>query len=196
MSIVSLERFSSSSVVSNPPKRKHSATRLSIAHRDDSAWELVHPRCALQRRDDLEEVEKMIAAEEYEIARDELLWLLEDCRDCLGAHKLLGDLALAESDYRLGRGHYGYVYQSVQKVLSQVPGVTSLPYRLPANQVFYQSGRGLLMCLEKLGKRGQMRDVVARLLELEPRDPLNLRALCPAGPPAKRNFRHKRRRRK
>lgn len=183
--------------MSNPPKPKRSATRVLVEQREEAAWELLHPRCAVRRRDDLEEVEKMIAAEEYDIARDELLWLLEECRDCLDAHKLLGDLALTEKDFRLARGHYGYVYQIVQRVLAQVPGANSLPYRLPANQVFYQAGRGLILCLEKLGKRGQMREVIDRLLALDPRDPLNLRSLCSTNvTPAKKKFHPGRRRKK
>ena len=128
------------------------------------------------RADDLEEVTQMIAAGENEIARDELRWLLSDCHDFLAAHKLLGDLALAENDVRLARGHYGYAYQIGLKAIDRA-AAKQLPFRIPANQPFFEAGKGAIACLLKLGKRGMARDVIRRLLELDPSDPLNLRSL-------------------
>ena len=43
---------------------------------DGQAWELLHPQCAGDRAEDLEEVQKMIDAGEAEIATDELRRLL------------------------------------------------------------------------------------------------------------------------
>jgi hypothetical protein len=143
----------------------------------DGSWQLVHPRCALVRQEDIEEVETMIAAGENEIARDELRWLLGECHDFLAAHKLLGDLALADGDFRLARGHYGYAYQLGIQAIDRAGDVKSLPYAQAANQVFFQAGRGLVVCLQKMNKQGMTRDVVGRLLQFDAGDPLGLRKL-------------------
>ena len=118
----------------------------------------------------------MIAAGENEIARDELRWLLSECHDFLAAHKLLGDLAQAENDIRLARGHFGYAYQIGLKAIDQA-GVKHLPFARAANQPFFEAGKGLALCLFKLGEHAMARDVLRRLLELEPSDPLDLRKL-------------------
>src|SRR5687768_16906645 len=81
------------------------------------AWELVHPRCARVRAEDVEEVEAMLAAGEDEVARDELRWLLDGCPHFITAHRMLGELALAENDVQLARGHSGFAYQIGTKAL-------------------------------------------------------------------------------
>ncbi len=143
----------------------------------EDAWELVHPRCAKARSEDIEEVRKMIAAGETEIARDELRWLLDECHDFIEAHALLGDLAHAEDEVKLARGHYGYAYQLAQKAIEQAEDITRLPATLAANQPFFHAGEGLVRCLAKMGKRGLAQDVAKRLLQLDPADPLGLRFL-------------------
>ncbi len=106
----------------------------------------------MKRQDDIEEVEKMIAAGETEIALDELRWLLSECRDFLAAHKLLGDLALAAGDFRLARGHYGYAYQLGIAAIDRAGTIDALPSDRAANQAFFAAGQGLVNCLTKLGK--------------------------------------------
>jgi tetratricopeptide (TPR) repeat protein len=122
----------------------------------------------------------MIAAGEMDIATDELRWLLSECHNFLAAHKLLGDLALAAGDLRLARGHYGYAYQLGIKAIDGNRDVKHLPYATEQNQAFFQAGRGLATCLMKLNKRGLANDVIQRLVQLDPRDPLALRALLNA----------------
>jgi hypothetical protein len=143
----------------------------------DNVWELVHPRCARDRADDLEEVQKMIDAGETEIARDELLWLLNGCSDCLLAHKMLGELALADSDVRLARGHFGYAFEIGAKALDRAGAKGNLAYCLPANQAFFEAGKGLAFCLRELGKSALAAEVVARLMACDPSDPLGVRKL-------------------
>jgi hypothetical protein len=138
------------------------------------AWELVHPRCARERAEDLQEVERMIAGGEGEIARDELRWLLDGCSDCLIAHKMLGELALAEGDLRLARGHFGYAFEIGRKALDRAGAKTAAPYRLPANQAFFEAGKGLAYCLRELGKPALVAEVVNRLLQCDPTDPLGV----------------------
>ncbi len=150
-------------------------SKLRVSRGADGAWELVHPRCALSRQEDLEEVREMIAADEHEIARDELRWLLSECHDFLEAHQLLGDLAMAANDVRLARGHYGYAYQLGLGAITRSGQVQLLPYRLPANQAFFVAGGGVAVCLIKMGQRRMARDVVERLLQLDASDPLQLR---------------------
>ena len=125
----------------------------------------------------MEEVQKMIEGGEAEIARDELLWLLNGCSDCLLAHKMLGEMALADHDLRLARGHFGYAFEIGSKALDRAGAKVAAPYRLPANQAFFEAGKGLAYCLHQLSKPALAADVVARLLACDPSDPLGLRAL-------------------
>lgn len=138
-------------------------------------WELVHPRCARERAADLDEVRGMLNAGEAEIAMDELRWLLDDCHEFLAAHRLLGELALADDDLNLARGHFGIAFQLGLKAAEKATG--PLPYSCPANRDFYESGKGLVACLKQLGREEMARDVALHLLRLDPSDPLNVRAL-------------------
>ncbi len=140
----------------------------------------MQPRCALERREDLEEVQKMIAGGEAEIAREELQWLLGGCTDMIDAHKTLGELALAEEDLPLARGHFGYAYQIGIKALERAGAAGNAPYRLPANQAFFEAGKGLVYCLRELGKTALAAEAVERLVACDPTDPLGLRALLAA----------------
>jgi hypothetical protein len=151
-------------------------TSVRARKRADGAWELVHPRCALDRDEDLHEVRMMLQAGERDVARDECRWLLEGCTDCLEAHRLLGEIAVAENDFPLARGHFGYAYRLGTQALdrAQVPG--PLPYRLAANQGFFAAGAALVRCLTQLGKADMAAEVIARLLALDPSDPLGLKA--------------------
>jgi hypothetical protein len=142
----------------------------------NGAWELVHPRSAVEREDDLREVRKMIAAGENDVARDECRWLLEGCTDCVEAHRLLGEIALAENDLPLARGHFGYAYRLGTGALDRAGAAGPLPYRLPANQAFFAAGAGLVHCLRQLTKHEMAAEVIERLLALDPSDPLGLRS--------------------
>jgi hypothetical protein len=140
-------------------------------------WELVHPRCALDRSEDVEEVHKMVEAGEIDIARDELQWLLSGCTDMIDAHKTLGELALLDHDLPLARGHFGYAYQIGAKALDRAGATTGVPYRLAANQAFFEAGKGLAYCLRELSKTEMAAEVVERLLACDPSDPLGVRTL-------------------
>src|SRR5262249_47746895 len=126
-----------------------STTKLSVGAAENGTFQFIHPRCARKRREDIEEVIQMIEAGETEIARDELHWLLSECHDFLEAHKLLGDLAAADNDLRLARGHYGYAYQLGIQAIDRASQVPSLPYGNEANRAFFEAGRGLVQCLLK-----------------------------------------------
>jgi len=141
----------------------------------DGDWELVHPRCARERAEDIEEVQHMLDAGEVEIAREELRWLLQGCADFMQAHLLLGEIALAEDHLRLARGHFGRAFELGYSALPQLQGL-ALPYRLPANQPFFQAGKGLAWCLYKLNQRPQALAVVDVLLACDPTDPLGVSA--------------------
>ena len=58
--------------------------------RTGDGWVLVHPRCARDRADDLEEVREMVEAGELDVAIDELRWLVGGCSEFIEAHALLG----------------------------------------------------------------------------------------------------------
>ncbi len=157
--------------------RRHSRC-VTVRHlTGQQAWELVHPRCAVERDLDLEEAQKMLQAGEPELARDELLWMLEECPQMIAAHRLLGQMALEEENYPLARGHLGYAYQIGLRALEQAGNPIPVPYRLPGNRDFLEAGRDLAVCLERLGKPGTALKVRRELLRLDPSDPFGLRSL-------------------
>jgi hypothetical protein len=145
---------------------------------DGRGWQLVHPRCARDRAEDLEEVREMIEADELEIAADELHWLLSGCSEFIAAHLLLGELAVtAGNDVPLARGHFGAAYQLGVKALRREGMPSPLPYSHPANKAFFEAGRALAWCLAKLDKPSMAEEVVDVLVRLDPTDPLHLRAM-------------------
>lgn len=117
----------------------------------------------------------MLVAGEMEIARDELIWLLDECHDYIDAHRLLGELALAADDLPLARGHFGTAWRIAQKAIRRAGDPRPVPYALPANQAFHESAKGLLWCLIKLGKADLAAEVVEFQLSCDPSDPLGLR---------------------
>ncbi len=134
--------------------------------------ELVHPPCAREREDDLQEVEQMLAAGEVDVAMDELRWLLEECPDLIAAHKLLGEIALSAGDLKLARAHLGYAYTIGDKALPQHGPPAPLSYQAPANQPFLEAAKGLAWSLHALGKQADAKKIAKRLLSLDPNDPL------------------------
>ncbi|HEY1601989.1 MAG TPA: hypothetical protein VGG64_20470 [Pirellulales bacterium] len=138
-------------------------------------YELIHPHCAEQRAEDLEEVHQMIDGGELDIAVDELRWLLNGCPECLEAHKLLGELALSEGDTRLARAHFGYAFDLGMQAVP-VEGLRgTLPFSLPANRGFLTAAKGLALCLYELHERDRAREVAERLIAADPTDPLRAR---------------------
>jgi tetratricopeptide (TPR) repeat protein len=145
---------------------------------DGRSWVLVHPRCARDRAEDLDEVQAIVEAGELDVAVDEVRWLLSGCPEFIAAHALLGELAVAmHDDLSLARGHFGAGYQLGLQTLRRAKMPKPLAYSQPANRPFFDAGRGLVWSLEKLGKRDMAEEVFQSLLELDPSDPLRLRAL-------------------
>lgn len=140
-------------------------------------FELVYPPCVAERAEDLEEVQAMLEAGEIDVARDELRWLLDGCQELLEAHQLLGEIALAEGDLPLARGHFGCAYQLGLEALPK-PGLPGpLSYACLANRAFLRSGKGLAWCLHRLGHSRLAAEVVDQLLALDPSDPMGVKNL-------------------
>lgn len=118
----------------------------------------------------------MLDAGEEEVAIDELRWLLDECTDFPEAHRLLGELALADGDAQLARGHFGYAYDLCRNALAGRPGI-QLCAESPENQGFLQSAKGLIWSLSQLGRNHTSASVARTMLELFPTDPLNLTAM-------------------
>lgn len=159
------------------------AEKLRLQEQRDAsgtAWEFVHPRCARKRRDDIEEVEAMVAAGETEIARDELVWLLSECPDFLEAHLHLGLIALEDDDPKLARGHFGRAYELGLRAFEAAGSPRPLPYALAGNKPFFEAAKGLVHCLVATGRLAVAQDVVRRATALDPTDPLALAALVTA----------------
>ena len=161
-----------------PRSRKTKRHRYRVTVRrvaQEQAWELVHPRCAKERELDLEEARRMIQAGEEELARDELLWLLEECPDMIAAHALLGQMALRQGNLPLARGHLGHAFRLGMRALQRAGNPIPVPYRLVENRPFLESGRDLAVCLEQMGKAELAAQVRKDLLRLDPTDPFSIR---------------------
>jgi len=126
----------------------------------------------------------MIDAGETDLAVDELRWLLSDCRDFIEAHRLLAELAFEAGDMSLARAHFGFAYDLGLWALPSKGLGGPLPYRLPANQAFLESAKGLAYCLRELGQTAQALEVVGKLLECDASDPLGVRPWREAWQPA------------
>jgi hypothetical protein len=144
-------------------------TRLQLKRLDGNRFAFQPPICAVDRREDLDEVHTMIAGGELEIARDELLYLVGDCRGFLEAHNLLGELALEEEDLALARGHFGFAYEiGLDSLPKGFRGI--LPANRDYNKPFFLAGRGLARCLIARGKRAEGREVLKQLARFDPRE--------------------------
>jgi hypothetical protein len=164
------------------PNRRRGApppSGLSIRRSTDGrSWVLVHPRCARDRAEDLDEVRAVVEAGEFDVAVDELRWLVSGCAEFIAAHVLLGELAVAmHDDLSLARGHFGAGYQLGLQTWRRANRPKPVLYSQPANRPFFDAGRGLAWTLEKLGRRDMAEEVVETLLEIDPSDPLKLRAM-------------------
>lgn len=141
-----------------------------------TGWVLVHPRSVRERDEDIKEVEAMLEADEIDVARDELRYLVQGCSEHIGIHFMLGDIALAERDYKLARGHYGYAYDIGFKALKKAKFPKPVLQTEPDNELFFEAGKQLAWCLKLLEKDDLMRQVVEFLLSCDKSDPLQLRA--------------------
>ena len=108
----------------------------------------------------------MIAEDELEAARDELLFLVEDCHGFVEAHNLLAELALQGNDIPLARGHFGYAYENVLEACPE--GFTGrLPTAAGYNPHFFTCGCGLARCLVAMKETREARDVLTTLARLD-----------------------------
>jgi hypothetical protein len=135
----------------------------------EGQFEFQPPECACDRREDIDEVRNMISGGEQEIARDELLYLVSDCRGFLEAHNLLAELALEEGDIGIARGHFGFGYECCLNALP--PGFRGrLSSHRGQNAHFFAAGRGLARCLIAQKKTAEGREVLEFLARLDPTD--------------------------
>jgi hypothetical protein len=172
-----------------PASRRPGDDRITVERRDGPKgvqWEFVQPRCARRRRDDIEEVEAMVAAGEAEIAREELVWLLSECPDFLEAHVHLGLIALEDGDPKLARGHFGRAYELCLRALEAAGGPKPVPYELVGNQPFFEAAKGLVHCLLETGRQPLARDICRRIAPLDPLDPLAIQQLVAGHRPGDR----------
>ncbi len=159
------------------PRSNQQVRLRRVPDQGEGICELLHPRCALERELDLEEVEAMIRAGETDVAIEELRWLLSGCHDCIRTHQLLGELALEMGDIPLARGHFGHAFQVGSKVIDKSGGNKQIPYAQESNRPFLECGKALIHCLLKLGKKKKSREVVSKLLRYDPTDPLQIKKL-------------------
>ncbi len=125
----------------------------------------------------------MLAAGEIDVAVDECRWLLQGCSDCIEAHRILGEIALAEEDFPLARGHFGYIHRLGVQALKRAGTTGPLPYSRTANQGFLEASKGLAWCLLKLDKQQMADEVIDAMLRCDPSDPLGVKKLATELPP-------------
>jgi hypothetical protein len=143
--------------------------RLQLKRLDGNRFAFQPPVCAVDRKEDLDEVHQMINGGELEIARDELLYLVGDCRAFLEAHNLLGELALEENDLAVARGHFGFAYEiGLDSLPKGFRGI--LPANIDYNRPFFLAGRGLARCLIARGQKPEGREVLVQLSRFDPRE--------------------------
>lgn len=155
------------------PAEAQPESKLAIARHGGNEWKLVHPRCVREREDDMAEVRRMLDEGEVDVAIDELRWLLEDCGELIEAHRLLGEIALADGDLELARGHFGYAVQLGRAATGPALAGT-LPGHLPENAALHESAKGLAWCLHEMGRDKLALEVVEEALAWDPQDPLGL----------------------
>jgi tetratricopeptide (TPR) repeat protein len=163
-------------------KKGSGGDKITVVRREAAgsvAWEIVQPRCARRRQEDIEEVEAMIEAGEPEIAREELVWLLSECPDFLEAHVQLGLIALEDGDAKLARGHFGRAYELCLRAIEAAgnPPPKPLPHALPGNHPFFEAAKGLVHCLLETGRKKTAVDICRRIAPLDPVDPLGIQKL-------------------
>jgi hypothetical protein len=160
-------------------RRLPPASGLSVRRTADGrGWALVHPAGVRERADDLAEARQMVEAGEFDVAAEELRWLLENCPEFIAAHVLLGELAAARrNDLPLARGHFGAGYQLGLAALRRAGIPTPVPYSHPANRPFYEAGRGVAWCLAKLGKSDLAQEIVDTHIQHDTTDPHKLHAM-------------------
>ena len=129
----------------------------------------------------MQEVQAIFEAGEFEVARDELRWLLSGCSDFIDAHRLLGEIALVDGDLPLARGHFGNAYQLATRAIDRAgASPRKFPFRLAPNRAFLESAKGLIHCLKQLDREELAREIVERALRCDPSDPLGLRGMIEA----------------
>lgn len=136
------------------------------------SWEIVHPRCARDRAEDIEEAEAMIEAGESDVAIDELRWLLTDCSDFIDAHRLLGEMAVEDEDWPLARGHLGYCYDIANAALANAGAKGPLPHEREANRGLLSATFLFAGVLCRMEKEKTAKAVLRQLLEWDPGDAL------------------------
>lgn len=164
------------------PKKKHNKpwltkSLLNVKNLGGGRIAFEAPECALERDLDLTEVREMILRGENEIARDELLYLVADCRGFLEAYCVMAEEALEEGDIPLAKGHFGFAYENGLEALPRGFRGT-LPVKEGYNAHFFHAGRGLARCLIAKGDLRKGKEVLEQLRRLDPEEEQTLDLLA------------------
>ncbi|MHB8897366.1 MAG: hypothetical protein ACYC6Y_01320 [Thermoguttaceae bacterium] len=160
------------------PARRGSSDAIQIRRAaDGKSYQFHFPPSVRQREEDMEEVHKMLAAGETEIAVEELRWLVGGCQDLLEGHQLLGQIAAEQGDRDLARAHLGYAYQLGFDALPKQGLDGPLPHANKANRPFHEAAASLARILQDLGETNMAREIALQLITLDPADPLGVKEI-------------------
>jgi hypothetical protein len=85
----------------------------------------------------------------------------------------LGEIALADEDLPLARAHFGYAYEMGNQAIPEAGLRGPLVHTRPANEAFFEAGRGLVWCLKEAGEAAAAEAIARRLKELDPTAPIS-----------------------
>ncbi len=122
---------------------------------------LVHPQGVEELSLDYEDAIEAWRSGDPELAQDLFRDILSECREHLGVHVALGQLALElHRDRSLAQGHFGYVLELVERAFP--PGFRGiLPDDHPANRPVYDAIEGLIACCQQANQTRDVADLVA-----------------------------------
>lgn len=135
------------------------------------AWRFVFPPRLRQEEPELAKVCRLVESGQEHQAFYLLKDLLTRCPDYIEAHNRMAEFHSARGNFQAAFDHYRDAVRVGRGALPKgFDGM--LPYGTTTNQPFLRALHGLALVSVRLGKGDEGADLLRRLLELDPADPL------------------------